>query len=336
MYLVFIIVGDLFRETLYGPLIALVSMIPIVILRIFGLRVLTMYVQLNNEGKRLFDLTTNYAIQRDFNNNPVGYFCGWPYVAYLKVRCGCADVTVITTKSFATRITGDSDVKKRETIYSYQRYYNTNSKSYNYMHDVFDSDRHLTPWANQDKAIAEIVKIYKEKNGHCSVFLHGNITSGKSTVPYLLSPYFKALTICEFYNPTEPGDGFSKIYSNAKKDEQHPLIVVLDEVDILLNNIHNETIQSRDNHQIEITNKVGWSRFLDQIDRGCYKNIILVMTSNKSKAEIDKLDPAYLRDGRVNLTIDMSTDKTIPVENDSFDGSDSSASADEMAVITNR
>ncbi len=111
VYLVLIIVGDLFRETLCGPLMSLVPMIPILILRLFDLRVLTMNVQVNDDGKRLFNLTKNYALQRDFNNNPVGYFCGWPYVAYLKIRVSdFGQITIITTKSFAARIIGDSDI----------------------------------------------------------------------------------------------------------------------------------------------------------------------------------------------------------------------------------
>jgi hypothetical protein len=37
-----------------------------------------------------------------------------------------------------------------------------------------------------------------------------------------------------------------------------------------------------------------------------HKNIILIMTSNKKKEEIDALDLCYLREGRVNAYYDMS------------------------------
>jgi len=36
-----------------------------------------------------------------------------------------------------------------------------------------------------------------------------------------------------------------------------------------------------------------------------FKNIILIMTSNESKEEIDALDPAYLRTGRTDKCVSM-------------------------------
>jgi ATP-dependent 26S proteasome regulatory subunit len=36
-----------------------------------------------------------------------------------------------------------------------------------------------------------------------------------------------------------------------------------------------------------------------------YKNIVLILTSNESKDHIDKMDPAYLRKGRIDETYSM-------------------------------
>jgi hypothetical protein len=37
-----------------------------------------------------------------------------------------------------------------------------------------------------------------------------------------------------------------------------------------------------------------------------YKNVILLLTSNTPKSEIDKLDCAYLREGRVHAAYSMN------------------------------
>jgi hypothetical protein len=44
---------------------------------------------------------------------------------------------------------------------------------------------------------------------------------------------------------------------------------------------------------------------LDEIQRGMYPNIILLLTSNKTPDFIRSLDPSYIRDGRVDLTFEM-------------------------------
>jgi hypothetical protein len=54
-----------------------------------------------------------------------------------------------------------------------------------------------------------------------------------------------------------------------------------------------------------IHNKTSWSTFLD--DMVFYKGVILVLTSNTSKKDIDKIDSSYLRDGRIHKSYNMST-----------------------------
>ena len=51
---------------------------------------------------------------------------------------------------------------------------------------------------------------------------------------------------------------------------------------------------------IQVRNKTTWNQLFDKISRGELQNIIVVLTSNKSLEEINKIDPAYLREGRVN------------------------------------
>jgi hypothetical protein len=41
---------------------------------------------------------------------------------------------------------------------------------------------------------------------------------------------------------------------------------------------------------------------LDEIDRGMFPHLVLVLTSNRDPAFIRALDPSYIREGRVDLT----------------------------------
>jgi len=40
---------------------------------------------------------------------------------------------------------------------------------------------------------------------------------------------------------------------------------------------------------------------LDKLDYGLYPNVILLLCSNVSTQDINKLDPSYLRQGRMDL-----------------------------------
>jgi hypothetical protein len=85
--------------------------------------------------------------------------------------------------------------------------------------------------------------------------------------------------------------------------DDNPLVVVLEEVDILLNNIHSQRVFHNKEIPTSVYNKTTWTSFLD--DMFIYRKVILIMTSNTSKTEIDKLDNAYLRQGRVHASFVM-------------------------------
>jgi hypothetical protein len=58
---------------------------------------------------------------------------------------------------------------------------------------------------------------------------------------------------------------------------------------------------------ISIGDKAGWNKFLDEIDRGMFPHLVLVLTSNRDPAFIRALDPSYIREGRVDLTFAVSS-----------------------------
>jgi hypothetical protein len=159
---------------------------------------------------------------------------------------------------------------------------------------------HVHSKGDQVQIVQGICELYA-KQERASVFIEGVANAGKSTIGYLLAKELKG-SFCHTFNPCEPGDHISNLAQDVAYGEG-PLIVVLEEVDILLQNIHDKKILLNPKTPTAVFNKATWSTFLD--DMIFYKKIILIMTSNSSKDFIDNLDPAYLRPGRVQACYSM-------------------------------
>ena len=107
---------------------------------------------------------------------------------------------------------------------------------------------------------------------------------------------------CNTFNPSEPGDTLSNTISRIQdwdRDENVPIVILIDEVDIMLKKIHANEIKLNSHIPTLIYDKPTWSKFMDNMR--FYKNIVLIFTSNTSKTEIDKLDTSYLRPGRIDI-----------------------------------
>ena len=107
--------------------------------------------------------------------------------------------------------------------------------------------------------------------------------------------------LCDTYNPYQPSSNFNEVYSMLKVNPQKPVILVFDEVDVLLEKIHQKMFEDHKKFSREIFDKTSWNNFMDKIDYGLFPYVILIMNSNKKKAHIDSLDKSYLRAGRINI-----------------------------------
>jgi len=159
---------------------------------------------------------------------------------------------------------------------------------------------HLTPLGDQIPIIDQIVKLYQEK-GRATIFIDGISHAGKSSIGYLVAKQLGG-KYCHSFNPTDPGDQISMLVLDADMDDT-PLVVVLEEVDILIHNIHNQQLFHNKEIPTAVHNKTTWTSFLD--DMFIYRKVILIMTSNTYKKELDQLDVAYLREGRVHACFNM-------------------------------
>jgi hypothetical protein len=168
---------------------------------------------------------------------------------------------------------------------------------------------HISPLGDQGEILKSIVDIY-QKQGRATVFLHGVTGAGKSSMGYLLAKELKGF-YCHTFNPTDPGDQLSTLIVDVQRDDE-PLILVMEEVDTMIQSIHENKFQKHLEIPISVYNKSTWSSFLD--DMIFYKKVILVLTSNTSKEEVDVWDESYLRQGRIHASYSMKTKLTLSYE----------------------
>ena len=245
-----------------------------------------------------------------------GWIWGYPYIGYINPvqqnnnfsTVIVYEVYIFTTKKFFNSIT-KSEVDKAETdknnnIELYER-----MGSYCYFH--YDkrelSVDYFTPRLNQIEPIETIKTKYSESiksnRPHLSVIIHGNPGAGKSMIPILLAKEWKA-SLCDTFNPSDPGDSLSRIYNTVCPTEENPLIVVLEEFDILIKRIHS-VIKPHKNIPINVYDKTTWNSFFDRIDRHMYPFLIIILTSNVHPDVINQLDTSYIRPGRTDLIIEL-------------------------------
>ena len=152
----------------------------------------------------------------------------------------------------------------------------------------------------QDALFKKIMIFYK-KNNYCTAFISGKPGQGKTYFSYIMAQKMGCY-LCDSYKPTEPGTFINTFYHKAKKiSPTKPFIIIMDEIDICIEDLKNNSIQQHKSLKTEIYNKITWNNLFDKISYGMYPYLIIVMTTNKDKSYIDKIDNAYLREGRVNV-----------------------------------
>jgi len=162
---------------------------------------------------------------------------------------------------------------------------------------------HVNPLPCQQTIMDGIVDIYNSQQ-RATIFIHGITCAGKSTIGILLAKHLSGI-YCHSFNPTDPGDVLSSLMVDIMKDSDEPVIVVIEEVDSILRAVHNNAITKHAKIPTLVHNKSSWSNFLD--DMIFYKGLIMILTSNTSREEINTWDESYLRDGRIHAHYSMMT-----------------------------
>jgi len=159
----------------------------------------------------------------------------------------------------------------------------------------------LDPIGAQSDVVDNICERFAEKRRGV-FFIHGVGGAGKSTIGLLVAGRLNG-TLCHTFNPSEPGDTLENMLRDSEPTEDKPTIIIFEEANVMIRAVHEGTIQKHKNVTTCVHNKSTYNSFMD--DLILYRNVMIIMTSNEDKATIDKLDPCYLRKGRVNAYFTM-------------------------------
>lgn len=154
------------------------------------------------------------------------------------------------------------------------------------------------------QAIMDKIIAHQDVKEHTVAFIHGPPGTGKSMMGLLLANHYEG-TYCNSLKPWEPGNYIGELYAEVSPTKEQPLILAMDEIDCALMVIHSG-VPAHKNLPIATGNKSGWNHFLDEIGRGMFPHLILLLTSNKGPDFIRSLDASYIRDGRVNLIAELA------------------------------
>lgn len=265
--------------------------------------------------KKIRNLITN-ASQWD-NCEPAGYVLGENFVGYIEVdhyanksRLSIfAKNDFLLTKGFFKEenllemTKRNEEIRKIETSPDIISFWMREGGYENFLYNSIKIPVDIKVRDNQIEALDKIIE-YDKQNTNSVILLSGEIGTGKSSIPLLLANQLK-YDLVDSFNPTDPGDTISKLIRIIDPTYKRKLIIVLEEIDVMINRIHNETTSCHKNIPNSVTNKESWNMFLDKIDRMFYSNIILIMTTNRPIEYFNDLDPSYMRDGRVNLKLTL-------------------------------
>jgi hypothetical protein len=258
------------------------------------------------DKKRISSISKNitYSTFVDENKNPSGIFIGNNCLGFIKSTNAANDnhkeLYILLRKDnyssvCLSKIEKINEEKKDETINIWFRRGNYFWLEYEKRAITIE----LTPHANQKYIIEEIAKYYNEHERGV-FFITGSPGGGKSTMLGLLGKHFKS-NICKKLRLTEPGDTMDYLYNKVEPTKESPLIVLFDEIDHMIDKVHNNKIAPHKHIPIEIYDTNTYNTFFDDINDGLYPYLIILLTSNKRNNSIDdELHPCYLREGRVN------------------------------------
>jgi hypothetical protein len=143
----------------------------------------------------------------------------------------------------------------------------------------------------------------RKDHPHAVVYLHGPPGTGKSMIGILLAQSIHG-SYCNTLRPWQPGDTIAWLWNKAEPTAEKPLVIVFDEVDTALLEIHRGIPRDRVN-PISVPDKPGWNRMLDEFNLGMYPYTVLILTSNKDPKFINDLDPSYIRKNRVDKIFEL-------------------------------
>jgi hypothetical protein len=301
--------------TLFAPLFVMnmITYVPWAIIflftQTFGIRLY--YLKRRDECLRIQKHTQKWSSHTTDGGKGYGYSFGYWYALSINIVTNeCGDtytVYMIATETSYKALTKDEDIQYENIEKpSVEKKISVYERSGSYVNAWFrrrDRDAVDVPKVQQAAIVADIIAHHK-KFRHTVVYLHGPPCTGKSMIGVLVANEFGS-SFCNTLKPWQPGDTLGTLHSEVEPKFMRPLVLVFDEFDTALTKIHTG-IAPHPKIPIVVADKPGWNHMLDEIQRGMYPDLILIITSNKGPDYIRSLDPSYIREGRVNMIFEMT------------------------------
>lgn len=289
------------------PWAALIALLPLIGIRVYN-------ITDNDTAKRIQKRVKNPS-HLTHDRKALGYAFGSIYGLFINVTQGDFgdryNVRMFATEASFKKLTEETEVvskkveegapepvkKKSITIFDrngtyFNAYYNKRTISV----------PKVVPTEKQQSIIAQILDHHKVHE-HTVAFVHGPPGTGKSMLGLLLTDTLNGV-YANCLKPWEPGNSLNDLYYEVSPTEEKPLILAFDEIDGALVTIHSG-IAPHKSLPIPVSNKAGWNKFLDEIQRGMFPHLILLLTSNRAPEFIRSLDPSYIREKRVDLICEL-------------------------------
>jgi hypothetical protein len=313
--------------TLFGSLLSLLQSVPwssiFLLTQLFGIR---LYTLTDREVCLRLQRRLRWSSHTMNGNKLAGYSAGRWYFLCLSVTPGDTgdkfDLWMVSTAPSFEALTGEAEPaaqpqttqkvvgaespaapaplpKKQLDVYARTgSYYNVWWRRRKISIDAIEAR------PAQETILADVEALYRRR-GHAVVFVHGAPGTGKSMLGPLLAFRLNG-SYCNTLKPWQPNDTLAELYNESEASADRPLIISFDEFDGPLVRIHTGAIDPHKNLPTAILDKPGWNHFLDEIGRGMYPHLILLLTSNRDPEFIRSLDPSYIREGRVDLVMPLA------------------------------
>jgi len=241
-------------------------------------------------------------------DEPSGFFIGWYYCGYIFEKTSKDSAIELLycmcTKKQLKELQKKSDVFVKETDETIELY--TRKGHYYHLHytkrELICTD--FSARESQKEIMTSIIDYYNKKRT-CVAMISGQPGTGKSMMGILLAKELKG-SLCKTYSPISPGDTLENIYNKVNPTKSKPLIIILDEFDVILHTFQDNLIMLHKDIPTEVYNKITWNNLLDDINLQLYPNLILILTSNMTKQAIEeKYDPSFVREKRVNVFVSL-------------------------------
>ena len=296
--------------------IGIIWSLPFILLQVFGIGTHV----INDERKadvilrKLNGKVTSSLIRYQYGEfKPNGFFFSRQYIGVIFEKQEDRRVVnvlyILTTKKILEGLMKDSndeddientnDAKIEIVVDTTIKMYNRTGNFWHLGYEPADISFSENARPDQSIIVNSIIKFYNEKQ-HCTSFISGQPGSGKTTIAYLLAKELNG-SVCDSFKPTDPSDTIAELVKRVRPTKKNPLIILLDEIDVIIHKCHNNLITQHKISPIPVLDKTSINTFFDNTQR--IKNVIMILTSNKSKDTIDTEtgDNSYLRDRRVNI-----------------------------------